>query len=163
MTGGSGARPLCACGTFTPRYLGDKETHRVRGLAKGVRTAAGWGMTDRNPIFLRLNFDGHPRFGPGKAALLEHIRDEGSITRAGKAMGMSYKRAWTLVEEMNGMFVAPLVDSVRGGPDGGGARLTEAGVTVLAAYRGMEQKAAVAGAKEISVMKALLSDMSGKK
>ncbi len=120
-------------------------------------------MTDNRPIFLRLNFDGHPRFGPGKAALLELIRDQGSITRAGKAMGMSYKRAWSLVEEMNAMFVAPLVESSRGGADGGGARLTVAGAAVLAAYRALEQKAAQAGADEIATLNRLLADMSEKK
>ncbi|MCX7300725.1 MAG: LysR family transcriptional regulator [Rhodobacterales bacterium] len=117
-------------------------------------------MSEDSPIFLRLNFDGRPRFGPGKAALLEVIRDQGSITRAGKAMGMSYKRAWSLVEEMNGMFAEPLVESSRGGADGGGARLTQAGVTVLAAYRALEQKAAEAGVAEMAVLRGLLGDMS---
>jgi molybdate transport system regulatory protein len=120
-------------------------------------------MVAPHPIFLRLNFDGFPRFGPGKAALLEHIRDQGSITRAGKAMGMSYKRAWSLVEEMNTMFTAPLVESSRGGADGGGARLTETGTSVLLAYRSIEQKSAVAGAEELVVLQGLLSDMSAQK
>jgi molybdate transport system regulatory protein len=120
-------------------------------------------MSDDTPIFLRLNFHGHPRFGPGKAALLEQIRDRGSITKAGKAMGMSYKRAWSLVEEMNGMFATPLVESARGGVDGGGARLTGQGLAVLADYRTLERKTAETGATEIARIAAALRDMSERK
>jgi molybdate transport system regulatory protein len=77
-------------------------------------------------IKLRILFDG-AMIGPGKAQLLDHIRETGSIAAAGRQMGMSYKRAWMLAEEMNSAFAQPLVASVRGGPGGGGARLTEAG------------------------------------
>ena len=120
-------------------------------------------MTAPHPISLRLTFAGYPKFGPGKAALLEHIRDTGSISKAGRAMEMSYKRAWSLVEEMNGMFDPPLVESSRGGVDGGGATLTESGVTVLAAYRALEQVALTAGAVQLELIQRLLTDMSAKK
>ncbi|WP_036634687.1 winged helix-turn-helix domain-containing protein [Paenirhodobacter enshiensis] len=83
---------------------------------------------------LRLYYGTLP-FGPGKADLLEAIRDSGSISAAGRSMGMSYKRAWSLVEEMNAAFAEPLVASARGGAHGGGARLTRAGEEVLSAYR----------------------------
>ncbi len=120
-------------------------------------------MTDPHPISLRLTFPGHPRFGPGKAALLEHIRDTGSISKAGRAMEMSYKRAWSLVEEMNRMFSQPLVESCRGGVDGGGATLTHSGVVVLTAYRALEQATLEAGAVQLAVIHGLLSDMSHQK
>ncbi len=64
---------------------------------------------------LRLLFDG-AMFGPGKADLLAHIRDTGSISAAGRRMDMSYKRAWSLVDEMNAAFATPLVTASRGGP-----------------------------------------------
>lgn len=80
--------------------------------------------------------------GPGKADLLEAIRDTGSLTRAAALFSMSYKRAWTLVREMNSAFLTPLVETEKGGSGGGGsARLTELGAEVLARYRQMESDA----------------------
>lgn len=76
--------------------------------------------------------------GPGKAALLEAIALEGSITAAGKAMGMSYRRAWLLVDAMNRCWTAPLVETAAGGAKGGGARLTATGEAILAAYRALD-------------------------
>jgi molybdate transport system regulatory protein len=75
-------------------------------------------------------------------------------------MGMSYRRAWSLVEELNAIFREALVESARGGAGGGGARLTAAGVAVLAAYRGVEARAAEAGAAELAVLRGMLRDMS---
>jgi molybdate transport system regulatory protein len=94
--------------------------------------------------------------GPGKARLLEAIRDTGSISAAGRTMEMSYKRAWMLVEEMNAAFQEPLVDSSRGGPGGGGARVTEVGLKVLARYRSVEVAAAGATAEDIAALRAML-------
>jgi len=82
--------------------------------------------------------------GPGKADLLDAIGREGSISAAGRALGMSYRRSWLLVDEMNRCFRAPLVDAVSGGGAGRGARLTEAGRAALTAYRDLEAAAAVA-------------------
>jgi len=107
-------------------------------------------------LMLRLYF-GDAMLGPGKARLLEAIASEGSISAAGRAMGMSYKRAWSLVETMNGTFRAPLVESVRGGPQGGGAALTETGEAVLAAYRALETKVTQTGAAEIATLGALVA------
>ncbi|MBV7410926.1 winged helix-turn-helix domain-containing protein [Maritimibacter sp. DP1N21-5] len=112
---------------------------------------------------LRLYFAPGEMMGPGKAELLEHIRDTGSISAAGRAMGMSYKRAWSLVEVMNAMFRAPVVESSRGGPKGGGAHLTETGEAVLAHYRALEAVALTGGAQEIDAMERLLSDMVHRK
>src|SRR5215210_1051783 len=87
---------------------------------------------------LRIVLDEDIAIGPGKADLLDGIRASGSIAAAGRAMRMSYKRAWQLVESMNGCFKAPLVEASKGGYSGGGAQLTALGVEVLARYRHME-------------------------
>ncbi len=88
--------------------------------------------------------------GPGKADLLEGIRDTGSISAAGRRMKMSYKRAWQLVETLNRTFTTPLVETSTGGRAGGGTVLTPLGEEVLARYRSMEARtnAAVAGDME---------------
>ncbi|NOG73654.1 winged helix-turn-helix domain-containing protein [Roseicella sp. DB1501] len=100
---------------------------------------------------------GPPAMGPGKAELLEGIRDTGSIAAAGRRMGMSYKRAWFLVEAMNGTFRGALVEASKGGTGGGRAALTPLGATILAAYRRLEQLAAEAGAAELAVMREALA------
>ncbi|WP_340109559.1 winged helix-turn-helix domain-containing protein [Pikeienuella sp. HZG-20] len=110
---------------------------------------------------LRVVFDPIAMVGPGRVDLLEFIQETGSISAAGRRMGMSYKRAWSLVEAMNAIFRAPLVESTRGGAKGGGAALTRDGETVLAAYRRIEIKLAEAAAPELGVLTAMLGDMSG--
>jgi molybdate transport system regulatory protein len=105
---------------------------------------------------LRVVFGPDEMMGPGKAELLERIAATGSISAAGRAMGMSYKRAWQLVETMNAMFTDPLVHSTRGGAAGGGAVLTEAGQAVLEEYRGLEEAARGAGAAHIARLRAML-------
>jgi molybdate transport system regulatory protein len=109
---------------------------------------------------LRLLFGDRLVLGPGKAELLAGIAKTGSIAAAGRAMGMSYKRAWSLVEEMNAAFRAPLVTSARGGAGGGGAVLTETGQAVLGAYRSMVAATDRACAKDIARLAALLADVS---
>lgn len=113
-------------------------------------------MTSAPLVTLRVDFAPGVRLGPGKADLLEGIRDTGSIAAAGRRMGMSYKRAWMLVETMNAMFVEPLVTSSKGGRAGGGAELTAAGKAVLAAFRAMEDKLVTAAAGEIATLTRLL-------
>jgi len=97
-------------------------------------------------------------FGPGKAQLLESIEQTGSILAAGKAMGMSYKRAWQLVESMNRAFREPVVERMRGGADRGGARLTEAGTQALALYRRIQDQARTASADSMTQLKDMLDD-----
>lgn len=109
---------------------------------------------------IRLVFSDALRVGPGKADLLQLIERTGSISAAGREMGMSYKRAWSLVEEMNAAFRAPLVTSTRGGAKGGGATVTPEGQQVLAAFRALEQKMETEGAEEIAVITSLLADIS---
>jgi molybdate transport system regulatory protein len=104
---------------------------------------------------LRILFDG-AMLGPGKAELLERIRDTGSIAAAGRQMAMSYKRAWMLVEEMNAAFREPVVTSTRGGPGGGGAQLTRMGALVIALYRETVARADLAAAGPVAQLEALL-------
>lgn len=79
--------------------------------------------------------------GPGKADLLEAIRREGSISAAGRALGMSYRRTWLLVDEMNRCFAQKLVETLSGGGRERGARVTEHGLAILAAYRTLQEEA----------------------
>lgn len=121
-------------------------------------------MTPKHPaFFLRLYFSEGEMMGPGKAMLLEGIAQSGSISAAGRAMGMSYKRAWMLVEAMNAMFAEPLVLSARGGPGGGGAQLSPMGERVLALFRRIEAEAAAAAEADIAALRGLLADISEEK
>ena len=86
--------------------------------------------------------------GPGKADLLAAIEHEGSISAAGRAMGMSYRRTWLLVDAMNRCWREPLVQTAAGGSHGGGARLTPLGIIVLAQYRALQERVADAAAGE---------------
>lgn len=105
--------------------------------------------TARNQLvpILRISFPHEDRLGRGKIELLEHIRETGSISAAGRAMDMSYRRAWLLVSDMNRMFNAPVVESQRGGQKGGGAALTPFGEELLSRFRHMEEamRTALAG------------------
>ena len=80
-----------------------------------------------------------PAMGPGKAALLEAIDREGSISAAGRALGMSYRRTWLLVDSMNRCWTERLVDTTPGGGREKGARLSACGRAVLTAYRAFEK------------------------
>jgi molybdate transport system regulatory protein len=82
-----------------------------------------------------VDIDGEKFFGPGRAELLELIGETGSIAKAAKSMGMSYKKAWDMVNEMNTLGSKPYVVSHAGGDKGGGAQVTEAGNKMLNAYK----------------------------
>ena len=121
-------------------------------------------MANLHPeVFVRLYFSETGMMVPGKAALLEGLGRTGSISAAGREMGMSYKRAWMLVEAMNAMFAEPLVVSARGGAGGGGASLTEAGARVLALFREIEAGTLAANAQPLAALRGMLADMSGEK
>lgn len=92
----------------------------------------------------QLFCDGETAMGPGKADLLEAIDREGSISGAGRFMGMSYRRTWLLVDTMNRCWAEPLVEATPGGGPGKGAQLTAFGRGVLAAYRALEGEIAAA-------------------
>jgi molybdate transport system regulatory protein len=92
--------------------------------------------------------------GPGKADLLAAIDETGSISAAGRAMGLSYRRAWLMVDAMNRLFAAPLVETRRGGP--GGAVLSDFGRAVLADYRALQGQLEVAAQERAAALAARL-------
>jgi molybdate transport system regulatory protein len=92
-------------------------------------------------VTIRIDFDDGRQIGHGKVRLLELIADYGSISRAAREMGMSYRRAWLLADEMNRMFSNPLFEAQPGGSGGGGARLTSLGHAVVGHYRTIESQA----------------------
>jgi molybdate transport system regulatory protein len=107
-------------------------------------------------LSIRIDFDPGGRLGPGKVALLERVEETGSIAAAGKTMGMSYRRAWELVAELNALFEQPLVAAKVGGRKGGGSALTPFGKTVVSRYRSVEQTAREAAAAHLSALEAAL-------
>lgn len=88
--------------------------------------------------------------GPGKAALISHIDATGSISAAAREMGMSYRRAWLLVEAINASFVEPVVITATGGKRGGGASVTEYGRQLVMQFRAMEEKSSAAIADDLA-------------
>jgi molybdate transport system regulatory protein len=113
----------------------------------------------RNAVLtIRVDFGAYGYIGPGKIRLMELISKHGSISAAGKEMGMSYRRAWMLVDEINQIFKQPLVDKQMGGSGGGGARLTMLGRDVVSRYRAIEGAAATATAADLRALKASLPD-----
>ena len=99
---------------------------------------------------LRISFRKSIAMGPGKADLLDAIAESGSISAAARKLGMSYRRAWLLVDTMNASFKSPLVETLTGGAQGGGARVTELGRDVVRRYRVMEKKACASVAREMA-------------
>lgn len=110
---------------------------------------------------LRVLLGASTAIGPGKADLLQAIADLGSISAAARRMGMSYRRAWLLVETMNTCFRLPLVEAKRGGRAGGGARLSALGQEALSRYRDMESKAQDTLAQDMAVFRGLLKNRIG--
>lgn len=107
---------------------------------------------------LRIGSDRELSIGPGKVALLEAIRATGSISAAGRKLGMSYRRAWLLVDAMNRTFTSPVITTVTGGREGGGTSLTTLGTEVIERYRRIEVLAEGVAAKEIRELKRLMKD-----
>jgi molybdate transport system regulatory protein len=108
-------------------------------------------------LTLRIDFGGSRAVGPGKIKLMEMIDKHGSISEAGRQMGMSYRRAWLLVDSLNRCFRAPVVASQKGGQRGGGASLTEFGHALLHHYRAVESGATMAGAAHLEALSAALA------
>lgn len=111
---------------------------------------------------LRVTLDENFYVGPGRADLMELIAETGSISEAARRMGMSYKRAWGLVQALNDGFGAALVETARGGRDQG-ASLTTAGREVLERYRGMQVATRQAIARDVDALIALRTEISQRK
>ena len=105
---------------------------------------------------IRVLFGAAFAIGPGKADLLQAIEQTGSISAAARRMGMSYRRAWLLIDTMNQCFREPVVNTATGGKGGGGARITRFGSTVLRRYRAMEGAASASVARHMPEFKRLL-------
>ena len=106
---------------------------------------------------IRILFRKAIAMGPGKADLLRAIDSSGSISAAARSLGMSYRRAWLLVDTMNQSFRSPVVETLTGGEKGGGARVTELGQEILERYLKMEAKAAASVRKELAEFTRLMA------
>ena len=100
-----------------------------------------------------IDIDGQKFFGPGRAELLRLVAETGSIAKAAKSMGMSYKKAWEMVTEMNTKGNKPLVTSHKGGQNGGGAEITEAGKKIIGAYNKIARQLDAIVAKNSDILK----------
>ncbi len=107
-------------------------------------------------LSIRIDLASGDRIGPGKIALLEAIRSTGSISAAARALGMSYRRAWLLVEEVNHALRAPAVTAETGGLGGGGAVITPIGEKVVDLYRAIESNARAAAGGEFRAIGKLI-------
>ena len=105
---------------------------------------------------LRITVEGVVALGPGKVSLLEAVAQHGSITAAAKSIGMSYRRGWLLLDELNRALRSPAIETLHGGARGGGARLTPTGEAIVELYRQAEKKALEGGGREIDGLLALL-------
>ena len=103
-------------------------------------------------VRVSIVFDSGARVGPGKAKLLESIRDTGSISAAAREMGMSYKRAWVLLDSINQAFTEPVVMAAAGGAGGGGAILTAFGAEVLERYNRILDRAATHAVDDLAAL-----------
>jgi molybdate transport system regulatory protein len=108
-------------------------------------------------LSVRVDLHGDRRVGPGKIKLLEAITATGSISGAGRALGMSYKRAWDLAGALNRYFKEPVLVTRMGGRDRGGAEVTPFGLSLIAHYRAIERKALAACAKDLRALDAALA------
>src|SRR6187200_631749 len=104
-------------------------------------------------LSVRIDLDAEDRIGPGKILLLERIKECGSISAAGRAMEMSYKRAWDLVDEINRICRQAAVEPQTGGKNGGGAVLTPFGISLVTRYRKIERNATTAVRKELQALR----------
>ncbi len=139
-------RPITVAGTIAARLIaGWRALFSRRMKPKHINAGAR----------LRVVLGPGVALGPGKADLLDAIAETGSISAAGRRMKMSYRRAWLLVEELNGSFQTALVAADKGGAHGGGARLTELGARVLRHFRSMERKTQKAIAADLSALSTL--------
>ena len=107
-------------------------------------------------VRFRIDFAEHSSLGPGKIRLLEAIRDSGSLSQGARNIGMSYRRAWLLVESLKQSFREPVTVASTGGKDGGGMRVTEFGDAVIKSYRELERDFATLAARRLHAVSAIV-------
>jgi molybdate transport system regulatory protein len=107
-------------------------------------------MKLRSLIRFRIDFGEHANIGPGKVALLEGIKVHGSLSETARSMGMSYRRAWLLLDSVNRSFVVPATVNTTGGRGGGGAEITAFGILLIERYREVERKLNVIASEYLS-------------
>ena len=103
-------------------------------------------------LWIKIDVPGLGRLGPGKICLLKAVDETQSIAAAARSMGMSYRKAWGLIDDLKGMMGEAVVETRSGGHDRGGARLTEAGRSLVAAYDDIQSKAEVATGGELDAL-----------
>jgi len=113
-------------------------------------------------LHLRIDFGAGRSIGPGKIRLLELINETGSISAAGRALEMSYRQAWLLVDELNRMFDKPVVSAQTGGGGGGGTVVTETGNDIVRLYREMERRTHASSMAENRALARLLAPLPAK-
>ncbi len=106
-------------------------------------------------LSIRIDLPDGSRFGPGKAALLSALAEQGSIAAAARSLNMSYPKALRLVDEMNTQFTKPLIETYQGGTTRGGASITADGEKVIALYVTLTSAAGTANAETLAILKAL--------
>lgn len=121
-----------------------------------MRKHAAEVQPSQGQLKLRIDFGPFGALGRGKIALMEGIARHGSISAAGKDLGMSYRRAWELADEINHIFAEPLIEKQTGGTGGGGARLSKLGTDVVDRFRAIEQACALACEMDLAVLRANL-------
>jgi len=109
-------------------------------------------------LTVRVDFGSDRALGPGKIRLLEAIRNTGSISQAGRALDMSYRRAWLLVDDMNRCFREAVVATQPGGAQGGGAALTPFGEELIENYRAIEAQATAATKNQLHTLETSLRE-----
>ncbi len=134
-----------------------KQTAAVKAGRR--KMLAEQGPLSRAALRLRIIFPDERQIGPGKADLLEAIGRTGSISSAARELGMSYRRAWLLVDEIGKLFKRPIVTTAAGGVRGGGAALTDFGRALVTAYRRIEDRAAEAARAELIAFESDLADV----
>ena len=112
-------------------------------------TKSSEAINPNDRLSIRLDLASGARIGPGKVAVLEAIARSGSISAAGRALHMSYRRTWELVEDLNRSLGTPVVETAAGGSGGGGAVLTRAGKAIVERYRAIEMDTALAARKHL--------------
>ena len=129
---------------------------RARRLTPTAINVGGTESMTESRLTLRVDFGPSVSIGPGKIRLLEAICHTGSISQAGRTLGMSYRRAWLLIDDMNCCFRHAVIRAKPGGSQGGGAVLTEFGAALVRDYRAIEKAAAMAARRRLRGLEAVL-------